>query len=533
MFYEVKMGNLFYLTPLRAKKIQLFIELAPMESETEKLDTLLELAAILGQQKDFQETLRLVTQKATSLLHAESAVVMMINPQTRQTVKTLFKRDQKTQDIAQRRIQTHVSGWIIENKQPFLSANIQSDTRFAKRLFSDVSKLAVLGVPLWIEGVLIGVLILAKNNFGDAAPENDLLFLEKLAAVVAPFLRNVQKIQQYFEPPVRADVLLKKYADIGLLGRSEKFIELLKAIEAATRCDVRVVLEGESGTGKELIARAIHRFSSRHDRPFVAVDCGAIAEHLLESELFGHKKGAFTGATRDRKGLLQEAEGGTLFIDEIADLPLEMQTKFMRFLQEGEVRPVGANIPQKVDVRIVSASSQSLHRLTEEGKFREDLFFRLHVYPISVPSLHERDRDIALLANHFLAKFSKQQDKMVKSFHPDTMQFMRQRAWKGNIRELENFVERLVTLASSQTTALEYDILPADLKDEYNRFALHQEAQLVNKSLEERLQVCEEMILRQALIESKWNQSAAARALRISEQILRYKMKKLGVSRPK
>ncbi len=158
------------------------------------------------------------------------------------------------------------------------------------------------------------------------------------------------------------------------MGADKKFVELLQAIEAAARCDVRVVLEGESGTGKELIARAIHRFSSRNARPFIAVDCGAIPQHLLESELFGHKKGAFTGATQDRKGLIEEADGGTLFIDEIANLPIDMQSKFMRVLQESEVRPLGANRPKKVNVRIVSASSQSLRKLVEAGQFREDLF---------------------------------------------------------------------------------------------------------------------------------------------------------------
>lgn len=205
----------------------------------------------------------------------------------------------------------------------------------------------------------------------------------------------------------------------------------------------------------------------------------------------------------------------------------------MRFLQEGEVRPVGANIPKRVDVRIVSAASQSLRKLVEQGRFREDLFFRLHVYPINVPSLRDRVKDITLLANHFLTKFSKQQNKSLKLFHPEALQFMRKRTWNGNIRELENSIERLVTLASSESTLIEYGHFPDDLKDEYSQFALNQKADVLNKSLKERLKISEERIIRQALIENKWNQSEAARSLEISEQIIRYRMKKLGITRPK
>jgi transcriptional regulator with GAF, ATPase, and Fis domain len=507
-----------------------------MSNSSSKHDppTLLDFALILNRQSNFDEILRLVAHKTSNILRAESVLLMMINPRTHETIKTVIREGGKVSNPGLDSLQSQITGWMMHNQSSFISTDVTQDGRFANLKIADQPvQQSAIAILLSIETMILGSIVVFRSEKAKPFADSDLTVLEYIAAMSAPYLHNVERIQEFFTPDIPESALLQKYAEAGLIGVSKNFLALLQAIEAAARCDVRVVLQGESGTGKELIARAIHRFSSRHDRPFIAVDCGAIAEHLLESELFGHKKGAFTGATRDRKGLIQEADGGTLFIDEIANLPLEMQTKFMRFLQEGEVRLVGANLPQKVNVRIVSASSRSLRKLTEEGKFREDLFFRLHVYPISVPSLRDRDKDIALLANHFLAKFAKRQDKKINSFHPDTIQFMRQRAWKGNIRELENFVERLVTLASSQNTVLEYDILPADLKDEYNRFALNQEAQLVNKSLKERLQGCEEKIIRQALIENNWNQSAAARSLGISEQILRYKMKKLGVRRPK
>jgi DNA-binding NtrC family response regulator len=359
--------------------------------------------------------------------------------------------------------------------------------------------------------------------------EEDLAYLEKISVIAAPCLRNVQKISEYFNAPVPEAVLLNKYEQIGLLGKSPKFIELLQAIEAAARCDVRVLLEGQTGTGKELVARAIHRFSSRSQHPFVAIDCGAIPANLIESELFGHVKGAFTGATQDRKGLMVEANHGTLFLDEIANLPLDMQAKFMRVLEQNEVRPLGSNKSLPINVRIISASSRSPQKLVAKGEFREDLYYRLHVYPIYIPSLNERQSDIPLLARHFLTTFARQQNKQAESFHEELLDYMKHRAWEGNIRQLENFVERLVALAPPETKMIDYDVLSADLKKDLRKTKLVPDESHVTLSLNERVNGYEAQLIRQALMENDWNQTQTAKQLKIPVQTLSYKMTKFGI----
>jgi transcriptional regulator with GAF, ATPase, and Fis domain len=497
-----------------------------------QLERLIELAEVLGQQSDFDEILRVVTQQAASLLNAEMATIMMINPLTHQTLKTVFQANRDPSPQRFHTVHTQVCGWVIKNHRAFITANIKDDPRFYKDRFQGLAVKSVVCAPLRTEGAVIGFLSLLNQEPGKVFDENDLAYLEKLAAMAAPFLRNVQKIQEYFAAPLPEAALLAKYENAGLLGKSQPFNELLQAIEAAARCEVRVLLEGESGTGKELIARAIHQFSSRRASPFVAIDCGAIPENLLESELFGHVKGAFTGAMQPRRGLLEAAHRGTLFIDEIANLTIEMQAKFMRVLQEGEVRPLGSNTAHKVDVRIISASSTPLREMVRDRRFREDLYYRLHVYPIRVPSLNERREDIALLANHFLKKFAAQQQKSLAAFHEDLLDFMRQRRWQGNIRELENFVERLVTLAAPEQAVLARVLLPQEYQKEFKRLQPQiDEAQAV-KSLTESLAEYEEQLIRQALLAYDWNQSKAARALKIPVQTIRYKMNKLGITKP-
>lgn len=495
-------------------------------------ELLIELASILENQNDFQEVLRLITQKAANLLEAETALIMMINPSTRGTVKTIFKEEKGVDSNQYKFIHIYFSGWVINNGNGFISEDVRNDPRFNKNLFKDIPLKSVMCVPLIAEGIIVGSLLLINKNKGSEFSKNDFKYLKNFATIVSPFLRNINKIQQYFTAPISKSGLLKKYEELGLIGRSKEFVELLTAIEAAAKCDVRVMLEGETGTGKELIAKAIHHCSSRSANKFIAIDCGAIPANLIESELFGHIKGAFTGAITSRTGLLEEANGGILFIDEIANLPLELQAKLLRVLQEGEIRPLGSNDTKKINVRIIAASSSSLRQMVTNKQFREDLFYRLYVYPISVPSLDERKEDITLLANHFLNKISLSQNKKAETFSEELLDFLKRRGWHGNIRELENFVERLVTIAKAEIKVLDQNILPVEFQNEFHEMKIVRSKQIFNKPLREILADHEKEVIEKVLIDCDWNQSKAARILEISEPSIRYKIKKFKIIKP-
>jgi len=236
----------------------------------------------------------------------------------------------------------------------------------------------------------------------------------------------------------------------GLIGRSLAIRKVFQLIDNISHSTSNVLILGESGTGKELVARAIWESSPRAKQKFVVVNCAAIVETLLESELFGHMKGSFTGAIRDKKGLFQEADGGTIFLDEIGDLPPPMQVKILRALQNGEVRPIGASREVHVDVRVIAATNRDLYQSMRENKFREDLFYRLNVIGIRLPALRERREDISLLAYHFMKKYAQQNNKTVQGIAVDAMQSLRDYRWVGNVRELENVIERAVVLATGE-----------------------------------------------------------------------------------
>lgn len=240
----------------------------------------------------------------------------------------------------------------------------------------------------------------------------------------------------------------ERYQFDHIIASSDKMHKVLGQVTQIAATDSTVSLYGESGTGKELIARAIHVASNRAAGPFIAINCGAIPETLLENELFGHTKGAYTGADRTKKGLLQQADGGTLFLDEISELPPTLQVKFLRVLQEREFYPLGAEQPSKVDIRLVAATNQDLGKFVAEGRFREDLYYRVHVIPIFLPALRDRPEDIPLLAYHFMQNFSRELNKEVRDFAPEALRRLMQYGWPGNVRELANVVERAVVLTT-------------------------------------------------------------------------------------
>ncbi|WP_375757645.1 sigma-54-dependent transcriptional regulator [Corallococcus exercitus] len=243
-----------------------------------------------------------------------------------------------------------------------------------------------------------------------------------------------------------------------LIGQSSQMRAVFKLVETVSHSTATVLIQGESGTGKELVARAIHYRSARRDKPFVAVNCSALTETLLESELFGHVKGSFTGATGNKKGLFEAADGGTIFLDEIGDVPPATQVRLLRVLQEGEVKRVGANEPVKVDVRVIAATHVDLSRAKEQGKFREDLFYRLNVITIDLPPLRDRPEDVPLLAHHFLKVYASKADKKVTGISPRAMEALTCNRWTGNVRELENVIERAVVLTAND--AIDVEDLP-------------------------------------------------------------------------
>jgi transcriptional regulator with GAF, ATPase, and Fis domain len=492
---------------------------------------LIELAAVLNAQDDITESIRIITEHAAHLLQAENAFLLLVNPRTQETVRTVNRQSPKSHDALLHEIQIHTSGYIIHSGQNLLCSDLGSDERFSGIKSKTGHYTAALGIPLRNGGVVIGSLVLVNKKDHTRFDDQDLEYLRKLGQIVTPYFNNIQQIQSFFQRALPESVLLEKYNRLGLVGRSDKFIELLRAIDSASRCDVRVMLQGASGTGKELVARAVHKMSDRSGAPFIAIDCGAIPPTLFESELLGHVRGAFTGAHLDRKGLFQEADKGTLFMDEIVNLPLEMQAKLLRVLQEGEIRPIGSNKTHSINVRVIAAASTSLEKRVKEGLFREDLYYRLYVYPIIVPSLEERREDIGLLADHFLKKFAAIQRKKATAFHPHVLQFIKTREWPGNIRELENFIERVLAMLDSQTPIITKTDLPADMQRQLDRTCPNDQDIIEKPSLADQVAAFEANLIRQMLAKHQWRQTPAARELKIPVQTLHNKIKKLKIKR--
>jgi two-component system response regulator AtoC len=321
---------------------------------------------------------------------------------------------------------------------------------------------------------------------------------------------------QSVEPPLEFE---------GLMARSAAMQRVFKTVAKVADVKSTVMLAGESGTGKELVARALHARSSRAPRPFVAVNCGAIPETLLESELFGYRRGAFTGAERDRRGMFEEADGGTLFLDEIGEIPGPLQVKLLRALQEETIRPLGDTADRKIDVRVVTATARDLAEDVKSGRFREDLYYRLNVLTIELPPLRARKEDVLILAEHFLDRECARLGKRRLELAPDARRTLLDYSWPGNVRELENAVERAVVLAEGERiTAADLPGRIIEGRDPIRAFLASGEL-----SVKKTERFVEETLIRRALDETGGNRTAAAKLLEISHRTLLYKMKEYGI----
>ncbi len=312
----------------------------------------------------------------------------------------------------------------------------------------------------------------------------------------------------------------------GILGKSAAVQKVFATIDKVAEYKTTVLIQGESGTGKELVARALHEASPRRGQRFIALNCGAIPESLLESELFGHKKGAFTDAHADKRGLFEEAHEGTLFLDEIGELPLTLQVKLLRVLQEGRIRPLGTPKDKGIDVRVIAATVRNLQHEVAEGRFREDLFYRLNVLQLNVPPLRDRREDIMLLAEHFIERNNGRLGTKIRGVDQRVRKLLLNYPWPGNVRELENTIERAVVLSEGDLIAV--GDLPERMREPSDPVA----ASLANGelSIKKTARFMEETLIRRALEKTKGNRTAAAKLLEISHRALLYKLKNYGIA---
>ncbi|HEX7451761.1 MAG TPA: sigma 54-interacting transcriptional regulator [Polyangiaceae bacterium] len=421
---------------------------------------------------------------------------------------------------------------VISERAAVLAADAPSET-FSSESLLGASIRSTIGVPLWKDDQILGVLQLDNRDAPAMFETLDVDALGALAVSASLAIANAELIQslslaraelkkenQYLRGRERA-----RTGEVQIIGESKAMNELLRQLDKVVDTRVSVLIEGETGTGKELIASSVHYRSKRKDKLFVAQNCAAFPENLLESELFGHKRGAFTGATDEKKGLFEIADGGTLFLDELGEMPLALQAKLLRALQEGEIRPIGSTQAKQVNVRIVAATNRNLEAEVKAGRFREDLYYRLKVFPIRVPPLRERRDDIAPLATFFLARYTREMGKAVLGFAQETLEILSAYDFPGNVRELENEVQRLVIQADDDSFLTPELLSPRVRQIE----SVLLSAGAAKGSLKEMVDQVERHILIEALREHGNNKTAAAKTLGITREGLHKKLKQLGV----
>ncbi len=393
---------------------------------------------------------------------------------------------------------------------------------------------STMGIPLWKGSEILGVIQVDSRGAPAMFSAVDVDWLGVLASNASLAVANARLIRQLSKNEQtlkKENTFLRKRErqrsdGVEIVGQSKAMSELFRQLDKVVDTRVSVLVQGETGTGKELIASAVHYRSKRRDKLFVAQNCAAFPENLLESELFGHKRGAFTGATEEKKGLFEVADGGTLFLDEIGEMPLALQAKLLRALQEGEIRPLGGTVARQVDVRIVAATNRELEAEVQAGRFREDLYYRLKVFPVRVPPLRDRRDDIPLLAEHFLKRYTAEFGKPVQGFSKDALALLSAHDWPGNVRELENEVQRLV-IQAEPNESIGPELLSPRIRQVED---LLLGAATAKGTLKEMVDQVERQILIEALREHGNNKTAAAKTLGITREGLHKKLKQLGVA---
>lgn len=493
--------------------------MAPIEPPRDaqsSLEALSEIAALINSVREPEALLETVLEIAMQTLEAERGFVLLEDGGGRTPFEVRASRNFATGQLdGVKALSTSVVAEVLRAGEPVLVYEAEADERYRETESVVLQKIqSIACVPLRLKSRQIGAIYLDSVTRRSRFTRDNLPFLRAFAHQAALAIENAQRVQTLREENrlLRREVQRAHGFD-EIIGQSAAMRDVFETVGRVLDTDATVLVEGESGTGKELIARAIHYNGQRKDEPFVAIFCGSLPDELLESELFGHRKGAFTGAMSDKKGLFEAADGGTVFLDEVGDLSPKLQTALLRVLQTGEIKRVGDTQTKRVDVRVLSATNRPLQDLIREGGFREDLYYRLNTIQIDLPPLRRRRADVPLLAHHFLDAFARGSRAGIRGFSDEAIGALKAYHWPGNVRELENTVERAVVLARGEI------IERADLRlPEAEASEAFFESGLPLKEIERRA-------VERALEEHDGNVSATARALDVSRRWLHYKLK--------
>ncbi len=522
-----------------------------------KLDALERIASLISSAVHLDTTLSAVLRVLHDSLQMERATLALLD----QKKEKLIIRASYGLSVEEERLGIYgldegICGQVFSTAEPFIVPDVGSEPRFLNRTGArgnmDKNTISFIGVPIVLNESPVGVLTVDRLFDSGVSLREDVRFLKVVATLIGQFLslnrviaRSRRKLALE-NSNLRAQ-LHDRYKKHYIIGQCKPMQEVFRTIERVASSKATVLLLGESGTGKELVAQAIHEAGPWHDKPFIKINCAALPENLLEAELFGHEKGAFTGADSSRVGRFELADKGTIFLDEIGEMPLSLQAKLLRVLQEQQFERLGSTRTIKVDVRIIAATNVDLEEAVKAGNFRNDLYYRLNVIPVHLPALRERKEDIPLLVEHFLRASNLRNNRNIRvsrGFLDAIMNY----AWPGNVRELQNLLERLVVLAGDDLLReedLSVEFLPSgDIDGKQVRVASgeseqnnmvgsrvkpdNKEKQPSNRPLEE----VEKEEIRQALLRNGWVQARAARDLGITPRQIGYKIKKYKLKRP-
>ncbi len=503
----------------------------PVRREVQELELLFEISQALDRSMDLRDVVGPLLAAMTKHMGMRRGTITLLNRDTGEIIiEAAHGLTARQRQRGRYLLGEGITGRVVQTGRAAVVPRVSEDPAFLDRTQSrseqEKQEISFVCVPVKLGNDVIGALSADRPFTDEHSLQEDLRVLSVIAHMIAQAVKLRQQVLEEQERLMAENVRLQeklkeRFQPSNIIGRSKAMQIVYDLIAQVSQSSTTVLIRGESGTGKELVAHAIHYNSLRAAKPFVKVNCAALPESVIESELFGHEKGAFTGAVSQRKGRFELADGGTIFLDEIGDLSPATQVKLLRALQEREFERVGGTNTIKVDVRIITATNRELERLAEQGKFRQDLYYRLNVFPIHVPPLRERGTDILLLSNHFAERFSRDNHKNIKRISTPAIDMLMSYHWPGNVRELENCIERAVLLSNDEVIHGHH--LPPTLQ------TAEASGTVPRGTLTDTLEAVERELIVEALKHSRGNKAKAARALGISERLMGLRVEKYGI----